>query len=572
MEIRMSSRQLRRAVYGLVSAFMLAGGCAQPPLPFHPREIDAAERQGEQDVVPHPRQPLPTTLRSRYAEGDAESQVAPATGPALGIEPVVSLTLREAVQYTVVNNPDVEVQAYAPAIDETRVVQEEARFDPAFFTRGQYQRRDEDIPEQLSIFGNSSGHVESDVLGVRTGFRQTLESGGEVELRYQTEWTDTDPDVGDPDPYYNNELVLQVTQPLLRNAGTTVNRARIDISQNNQQISVLDFRQRLEESLLETERIYWQLAQAHADVAIAEKLLVSTVSTADLLWKRRTQDVTRVQISQANSNVQRRQAILIRARARARDLSDQLKRLMNHPDLPISGSALIVPASGPITEPLAFDKTEQVDTALLHRLELAQQALRVDSAGIAGEVARNNLLPQLNVVGSFGVQGMDADFDGAVDSQTDFENLNYGVGLEFEWPLGNRAARASFRRSQLQRLQASAQYKALVEQVVLEVVQALREVDTSWEEMVASRDAAFAAADALYAIQQREEANEPLTPDFVDRKLNQQGDLADAESRAAAALSNYNVAISRLEAAKGTLLRYNNVTMEEATADVPSGR
>ena len=58
---------------------------------------------------------------------------------------------------------------------------------------------------------------------------------------------------------------------------------------------------------------------------------------------------------------------------------------------------------------------------------------------------------------------------------------------------------------------------------------------------------------------------EPLTPEFVDRKLNLQANLANARSDAAQAVSAYNIALARLEAAKGTLLRYNNVIMEENT-------
>jgi hypothetical protein len=90
--------------------------------------------------------------------------------------------------------------------------------------------------------------------------------------------------------------------------------------------------------------------------------------------------------------------------------------------------------------------------------------------------------------------------------------------------------------------------------------------------MVATRQARFAAADALYAIQQREDANEPLTPEFVDRKLNLQERFAEASRAEAAAVSGYNIAIAALEEAKGTLLRYNNVVMEEERTQQASAR
>jgi len=277
--------------------------------------------------------------------------------------------------------------------------------------------------------------------------------------------------------------------------------------------------------------------------------------------------VTRVQISQANASVENRRALLIRARARVRDLSDELKRRMNDPELPVTGALLILPANEPLQQPVRFTLEDQIATALENRLELGQQQLRIDSTYIAARVAKQNLLPQLNLTGAVGTVGVDdpdGTLGGAFKDQMEFDNISFAVGLQFEIPIGNRAARAGYRRSRLQQEQAITQYAALIDQVSLDVKKALREIETTWEEMVATRQAVFANEDALLALRQREQANEPLTPDFVERKLNQQERLAEARRARAAAVSNYNNAIAALELAKGTLLRYNNVLMEEA--------
>ena len=62
---------------------------------------------------------------------------------------------------------------------------------------------------------------------------------------------------------------------------------------------------------------------------------------------------------------------------------------------------------------------------------------------------------------------------------------------------------------------------------------------------------------------EREEGGEALTPTFVQLKLDTQERLADARHNENQALANYNIALFKLEQAKGTLLRYNNVVMEE---------
>ena len=60
------------------------------------------------------------------------------------------------------------------------------------------------------------------------------------------------------------------------------------------------------------------------DVRSPERLLDETLRTAEVLWRRRGQDVTRVQLSQANASVEERRVALIGFKARVRDLSDQL--------------------------------------------------------------------------------------------------------------------------------------------------------------------------------------------------------------------------------------------------------
>lgn len=556
-----------------LSAMIFAGCNVKDPPPFDPRALQMPVRSAAEGVPSETRRPLPTTLESpflteRGALREREAPITPeyiaTTGPALDTDPQIRMPLQELIQRAVANSLDVRVAGYGPAIESTRVVEAEARFDPVFFANTQFERRDRD---QAAQFVSDS---QSDVFTVQSGIRQNLPSGGQAELRYQAGRTNIrgDSTFFTLNPFYENDLVLQVTQPILRDFGNTINRARIVISRNNQRISLLDFRRQMEETAAEIEQTYWALVAAERDVEIQESLVENTFRTADVLFKRRGQDVTRVQLSQANSRLESRRATLVAAKARVRDLSDQLKRLMNDPSIPVSSAVLILPATPAILEPVRFDLEDQISTAMEYRLELGQQQLRVDSASVASDVAKNNLLPQLNVVGSVSVQGLDDSFGNALEDQADFGNVGWAIGLQFEIPIGNRAARATWRRALLQREQAITQYQGLIDQIALDVKLAMRAVETSWDRIIATRQARFAAADALLAVQQREDAGEQLTPTFVQLKLDQQSELADAAIRETAAISDYNFAIARLEQAKGTLLRYNNILLEEGAAPI----
>ena len=557
-------------------------GCAKDPPPFDPHALTSGELSGATQATSRPMPPLPTTLESAYlppapedrrpAEGREMAGTRPTSGPTTGpsiYDNSARLPLQNLVQLAVMHNPEVRVAGYNPAINETRVTEEQARFDPSWVSKAGYEYRNAQtggstifVPQSGSPFGGQNQTIftdRQDIYSASTGIRQILESGGQYELRYEYASTSSKPQRTINDPYREHALVLELTQPLLQNFGTEINAARIRVARNNQRISLLDLRTTVEEQISKLEQAYWQLYQRERSAQIQEALLARTSETARILGERLRGgvDVSRVQTAQAESAVEQRRAELIRAKADVQDTSDQIKRLVNDPDMPVSSSITILAGTPPVDEPVRFDLTDLINTALEHRPELAQQQMRINTAGIAARVGKNALLPELNLTGQFRSNGDDPGepFQGKYFSTR--------LGLELIIPIGNRQARAQWTRTLLQRQQAIEQYRQLVEQVSLEVKQAERNVYTSWLEMVAQRRARFSAADALLAVEQRQAAQEPLTPTFVQLILDRQRELAAAEQNEAQAIANYNVSIADLERRKGTLLRYNNVVLDE---------
>lgn len=563
---RRRSRSL--ALLAACGALALAGAsCAPEPAPFDAVAQQRNERISASDPQARPMRPLPTTLENDYipvTEGEPRPPHSPpATGPSFDVGPEVRIPLRELAQLAVANNFDVKVAAFQPAIDANRIIEAEANFDPTFFSDVTFQRDDNRAPGEIGSQNTplASPFNNRDLISTAdAGLKQNLESGGQVQLKYTAAQHNFDPDQFIPNTYDTSGLVLQLTQPLLKNFGADVNRAQITIAQQNRRISMLEFRKQVETTMRDLETAYWQLVDAERGVKIDEELLADTIKTADILERRVGQDVTRVQLSQANASVETRRASLIRSKAHVRDLSDQIKALINDPDLPVSGGTLVLPADQPLEQAVHFDLPDQVNTAMQNRFELGEQQLKIDTATTTLMVAKNFLLPQLNFVGSLGSQGLDASFGQAIDNQG---HVSYSAGLQFEVPIGNREARAIYRRSALARDQAITSYQSEVEKVTLDVKTAMREVQTTWDEMYQRRKATFAQADSLLALDQREEGGEPLTPTFVQLKLDTQGTLAQARHDESTAVSNYNNALAQLEFVKGTILRYNNVVLQE---------
>lgn len=561
------------AIAGASVLSLMVWGCnlTQPP-PFDPQEMTRADREQSAQVHPGPMPALPTTMETYNAEANG----APSTGQTVSPSEIVRMPIREIMQRAAANNPEVRVAGYDMAINESKVVENEAHFDPIFFTNVKYDKQFDRtagtvIPNPLNPTTGQNILItveDNNIYTLESGVKEYLPSGGQVSLSYQAIESQYNPVRYVLNNYWDNELKLQLTQPLLRDFGYDVNWARVTIARNDQRVSMYDFRKSLETNVSELEKDYWQLYEAQREVEIEQGLLRETRDLANLLWQQSLigGKATHVEASQGIAAVYTREIALNDAVAHVKDISDDIKRRMSDPEFAVAGPIEVLPADQPVEEKIEFDLRDQIDTALLNRFELGQQQIRIDSAQIALQVALNGIYPKLDFVGSASIQGLSTSFGGGFRDQWSDGHGIYSAGLQFELPLGNREARAIYQRALLQRLQAVTAYHNLVEQVEMEVSQAVRDVRTKWVDLDGAREARYRLQDVLGGLVQRRKSGvQALDPTFVQIELDAQERLADAQRSEAKAVQDYNIALATLERAKGTILRYNNIVMKEST-------
>jgi outer membrane protein TolC len=566
-----ASRTLAQAAaVGLAGSAALAtlGGCVQDPMPFDPRLAQQWERRDDAETRSPHLYPLPTTPQPRFHAG--------------------AMTLQEVIHRAVANNLDIRVSGFDTAVDQTRILEAQANFDPTFFSDIGFQDVNKQSPggdavtvaKGANIFSNKTtlsngaavfntfiSRVDKEALTTfDAGFRQNLEAGGKISIQENVNNSWFFPTRSLLNPYYENDLVLQLSQPLLQNFGVAVNAARITIAQNTARVSLLDFRKTVEDTVLKIEQTYWELLQAERDVDTSRELVEESEQTAELLFRREAQgqEVTGSQVDQANADTAARRVDLEAALNRVGDLSDQLKRLMDDPAFPVASSTLISPADDFGRDPLQFNEDDQIETALENRLELGQQQVRISSSEVAVDVARNGLLPSLTLGLTGTVDGLDRTLSGTFNSQGNWNRLGYSAELQFQLPIGNRAARAVWQRALLQRMQAIASYGVEIEQVTTEVRAATRAVTFAWRRLVEARNSVLGYEKTLASLRaQVQSGDQPLTFDFVLNLLQDQERMANQQRAEHQAANDYNFAIAQLESAKGTILRYNNVIMEQ---------
>lgn len=214
-----------------------------------------------------------------------------------------------------------------------------------------------------------------------------------------------------------------------------------------------------------------------------------------------------------------------------------------------------------------------------HRPDLAQLRTALEQRQLDIRFWRNQLLPGLDLVGTYGRRGastvqrfpnfpaFEADMDEAWDQVARGTAPNQGVGFVFTMPLSRRAERSQFRSS----VEARAQMELLVRQreewVRREVADAHAASLAARERIAQTREAREAADDALAAEQRRLQGGKSTL--FVVLQL--QSDLAAARVAEWRARADFLQGVNRLHAAEGTLLAHHGVVLlSTGPADGPT--
>lgn len=463
------------------------------------------------------------------------------------------LSLRDIIRRSLMNSYAIQIAAYAPAIDASRVVEAEAQFDAIFFTNFNWQ--DQNRPASSQLSGTNSDNRMWDI-----GIRKLLSSGMQVQTGYTVNRTWTDLVFQTLNPAYFNQFFVEFRQPLLRGFGIDYNRSQIEIRKLDRSINEEKFKQQVREQLFNVEQAYWRLYQARRSFVVSSRLVTDLETIVQSLRERYQLqfDVYKVQVALAESRYEQRLAEFIRLRAQVMTAEDTLKALLNDPELNLAKDIEIIPTDPPQLEPLVVDVIGEVAAALEYRTELAQARLQIEQAKVAIGVAKNQALPKLDLTFRYLVDGLGRNWDRAFSQLSSNDFHEYVLQLQFEWPIGNRGPEAQLRQARLQQAQAIAAHRAQIENAVLETQNAIRDLHTSYDQIGPSLRSAQASTEQLTATKLRMERKD-LPNLQVELDANEL--LATSRQTLLQALTDYNVAIINLERRKGTLLRYNNIVL-----------
>ena len=460
------------------------------------------------------------------------------------------LTLQETVERVLKNNISISVESYKTQINEQFIFDKEADFDPTVdfkFTVGEETRL------RASTLANAKTREQD--YNWDFSLSQKFVTGGNYELTMDNNKNLSNSRFISLNPVYSSDLALTVTQPLLKNFGVDLNKREIYIAKNDQKISDHQFTKKVIDTLTDAENIYWDLVFSIEDLKVKE---TSLQRARDLEKQVKAQvevgTLAELEILQAKSEVASRDQQLLNAKNLIEDNEDLLKSILNLSFDSVEGLKKVIPADSPVFEPGRENSLEDaLKTALTHRPDLMARKKELENRNIEARYNENQMFPTLDLVGSLGLNGLSGDsgtgankINGAYDTalseafSTDYRLWQFGINMSY--PIGNRAAKSRLAAKRLEVAQLLLDIKDLEQNIVVEVREAHRQIETDIKRVQATRVAQKLAEEKLNAEDKKFEVG--LSTSF--NVLEFQEDLAEEQSNAIKAVIDYNKSRNRL--------------------------
>ena len=475
-----------------------------------------------------------------------------------------------AVEYS----PYIQAVSVEPGIRRTTLVEEHAEFDWKAYLESSFDDKNDPIGNTLTT-GNNDSRFKDQIWSGSGGLRRKTSTGGTLDVGQRLGDQRNNSRFLLPNPQATSRLELSYSQPLLNGAGSAYNQSRILLASIDGDAAQDKVAEELQEHLLKVTQTYWELYRARAVYLQRMRMLQEAESILENLMGRQQVDALERQILRARSAVANRRSEIARATTTIRNAESQLRMLVNDPVLIQSSSLEFVPFDTPLTRSVPIAVPDALNTALLNRPDISQAIRNLRSTTVRLGVAKQDVLPQLDLVVSTYVAGLEGDSRvfSAFGNQFADGRPGYSVGLLFKVPLGNRAANARLERRQLEMIRATSMFRNTVEQALTETEQAIREAITTHREMVGKFESMVAAGNETNYLIDRWQTLPGLDDSatlLLEDLLDSQTRLVDEESTFVTAQVSYSLSLVRLRRSMGTLLRIDHFSGNEPATHLES--
>jgi len=471
---------------------------------------------------------------------------------------VKSLTLDECVSQALQHNFDVQNQRYGPEISMYNLSGAYGGWDPTLNLSGKHSY--DVIPGGLDPY-NADLPFPPTIVNANT-FSSSVGGTAPWGLQYAFNGNIGD-NYGNSGQDTAGNINVSLTQPVLKNFWIDETRLTIYVNRNRLKYSEQGLRLQLITTVAAVETAYYELAYAIDNVTVqGEALKLAQQQLSDDQQRVRIQVLAEHggTIEQDEAQVALSRANLISAQYTLESDQNTLKNLISDNYVAWHDTD-IVPADKMEAVRQLFDVQDSWSQGLTLRPDLLQDKLNVEQQGIELKYDRNQLYPELDLLGGYGFNASTLE---AGQYSTTFGQLrqgsspNWDYGAQLTVPLSNVAARNTLKAGNATEAQLLLSLKELEQNVMVEIDNAVKQAESGWESVEATRDQRIYAEVALSAEQQKYAVGKSTT--FTVLQL--QNNVTTARSAEIRSLANYNQYLVALAQQEGSILKQRNIDIE----------
>jgi outer membrane protein TolC len=511
--------------------------------------------------------------------------------------PTRKLSLEDCIEVALQHNLDVQIKRFNPQIMRYNLGAAYGSYDPTFSMSGEHDFNQS--PGGIDAQGRLYGGTQTDANQGSAGFGGLLPwglsytLGGSVADTWGTGPVQAQtPDFSRPFSVTNTFLdlnqnknvsfvttnyvfntttvrvpfenasgragLLSLRQPLLKNAWIDNARLQIILNKSNLKNSELDVRSQVMNTIFAVEQAYYNLIYADDNVKVQQMAL-------ELAQRTLAENKKRVAIGalapldekQAESQVASSRASLLSALGDRDTQQRRLKNLLSD-DYAKWKEATVQAAETLVAVPERFDLQESWRKGLTLRPDLQQQKLSLERQGYLVRYQKNQMFPQLDLVGSYGYSASSSDFTSTLDQFRGRDSPFWTVGAQVTIPLGNTGARNNYKAAKATAQQITLQLNQLRQNILITIENDIAVAQTAFLRVDATREARLYAAAALDAEEKKLLSGKSTSFQVLQLQKN----LTDARSAEIRALADYNIALAQLALDEGSTLERRYVKLE----------
>jgi len=461
----------------------------------------------------------------------------------------LELSLKDYLSLVMANNTDIQLQFLSLEMPKTAIQRTMGQlWDPR--ASASFSSTRSTSPSTSLLDGAAEIKTMSQPLSMSV--TQTLPEG----INYTVAWggtkNTTNSGFNTYNPALSSNFSVAFSQPLLQNRGAYVNRLSVMVARSRLRISEYGLKNSLLGLVSNAENAYWNVVSARENLKVAEgarnvaaeflklsekQLELGALSPLDIYNPQQQLASNEVNVAQSRFNLTQTEDML--RKQISADLDPDIRKL------PV---VLTDSADMPL-ESINYDNEQSIQLALQNRPDLKQaiQTLDVDDLGI--QQARNELLPSLNLIGNYTVNGRGGTFvspTNVLNPTTGFSSptiipgglgdalaqmfglgfSSYQLGLRLNFPIKSRAASADMADAVTRKRQDALTLRTTQQGIRLDILNAITNVESSKESVKLAKIARDFAQKALDAENKKYELGTELSQNV----LLAQNALAQAES------------------------------------------